>query len=115
MKKKLIGFVLINLAFSFVCFSQVDTTYIYSTNNPFRTLDVPIAKSATNYYYLHEGQTYTFRSTNTFFDMTALDSSPNKEGHLPEKTGTADNFIMKYRLLGPDRYNPTFEDGYPII
>lgn len=115
MKKKLIGFVLINLAFSFVCYSQVDTTYIYSTNNPFGTLDVRIAKSATNYYYLQEGQTFSFRGTNTFFDMTAWDSSPYREGHLREKTSTADNFIMNYRLLVPDGYNPTFEEGYPII
>lgn len=121
MKRKFAGFVLFYLALNIVGFSQVDTAYIYNTNTPFGALDIRIAKSATNYYYLNEGQTFSFREsapgvrTNTIMDMTSWDSGPYKEGHLREKTDAADNFVMNYRLLMPEGYNPSYADGYPII
>ena len=115
MNKKLTGVFFVNLAFTLACFAQVDTAYVYNPNTPYGALDIRIAKSATNYYYLQEEQTFSFRGTNTFFDMTTWDSSPYVEGHLREKTNTADYFIMNYRLLKPEGYNAGFADGYPII
>src|SRR5690606_29250026 len=53
--------------------------------------------------------------TNTFYDMTDWDSSPYTEGNLREKTAAGDNFIMNYRLLIPDGYDPSFAAGYPIV
>lgn len=101
-------------------FSQVDTSYIYKTGTPFGALDIRIAKSATNYYYLKDG-TFTFREsspgvrTNKFFDMTSWDSSPYQEGHMLEKTATADNFVMNFRLMVPKDYNAEFSPGYPMV
>ena len=115
MNKKLTGTLFFNLALTLVCFSQVDTTFIYNSNTPFGALDVRIAKSAANYYYLKEGETFSFRGTNKFLDMTAWDSNPYKEGQLREKTNTADNFVMNFRFLVPDGYNAGLADGYPII
>ncbi|MEX2232820.1 MAG: prolyl oligopeptidase family serine peptidase, partial [Cyclobacteriaceae bacterium] len=121
MEKKLTGFLFVYFALNLVCFSQVDTTFIYSTGTPFGALDIRIAKSATNYYYLQENRTFNFREsapgvkTNTYRDMTSWDSSPYKEGHLKEKTETEDNFVMNYRLKMPEGYNPAYTDGYPII
>ncbi len=108
------------LTFSVTGFSQVDTAYIYQTGMPYGALDIRIAKSATNYYYLQDG-TYSFREsspgvrTNAFFDMTSWDSSPYQEGHLREKTSTGDNFVMNYRLLPPVDYQADFPDGYPLV
>jgi predicted esterase len=104
-----------------VCFWQVGTAYIYNTKVKFGALDIRIAKSATDYYYLQENQTFSFREsapgvkTNTFLDMTDWDSSPYMEGNLREKTNTGDIFIMNYRLLIPDGYNPSFAEGYPLV
>jgi hypothetical protein len=121
MDRRFTGFFLLYFFINIVCYSQVDTTYLYNPNAPFGPLDIRIAKSPTNYYYLQEGQTFSFREsspgvkTNTFLDMTSYwDSSPFEQGHLREKNG-GDNFIMNYRLLKPVDYNPTFEPGYPII
>lgn len=102
------------------CFSQVDTTFIYRPGTPYGPLDLRIAKSPTNYYYLQDG-TFSFREsspgsrTNTYFDMTAWDSSPYREGQLREKTGSGDNFVMNYRLLIPEDYNAGYNSGYPIV
>lgn len=101
--------------------AQVDTTFIYNTTTPYGTLDIRIAKSSTRYYYLQENKTFSFREsspgvrTNTFRDMTSWDSSPYTQGNLREKNGTADNFIMNYRLLFPVNYNASYSEGYPMI
>jgi hypothetical protein len=109
------------LIFYHTAFSQVDTTFIYRTGMPYGTLDIRIAKSATRYYYLEEGKTFSFREsspgvkTNSYRDMTSWDSSPYTQGNLREKNGTANNFIMNYRLLLPVSYNASIDDGYPLI
>src|SRR5687768_11980133 len=106
MKKPLflLAFCLIFLAPSF---SQVDTSFIYRENMPYGTLDLRIAKTSNRYYYLQEDTTFSFREstpgvkTNTYLDMTSWDSSPYAEGNLRERVGSADNFVMNYRLLKP--------------
>lgn len=101
--------------------AQVDTTHIYNTSTPFGTLDIRLAKSSTRYYYLKENQTFGFREsapgikTNKYFDMTPWDSSPYTEGNLREKNGSADYFVLNYRLLFPANYNASYAAGYPII
>ena len=110
----------------FVCacfplFAQVDTTYIYNTDTPYGTLDIRIARSDTRYYYLQEDVTFSFREsapgvkTNTFKDMTTWNSAPYRQGNLREKNGAQDHFIMNYRFLVPNGYDPGYEPGYPII
>jgi hypothetical protein len=102
-------------------FSQVDTSYVYNPNAPYGSLDIRLAKSPTRYYYLQEDVTFSFREsapgvkTNTFFDMTSWNSSAYTQGNLREKNGSADNFVMNYRLLKPVGYNPSYEKGYPLI
>jgi hypothetical protein len=100
---------------------QVDSTFIYNNAMPYGTLDIRLAKSDTRYYYLKENQTFSFRETspgvrtNSFVDMTAWDSGPYTEGNLREKAGDQDLFIMNYRLMKPDSYNPSYAKGYPLI
>lgn len=102
-------------------FSQVDTSYIYNNSTPYGALDIRIAKSASSYYYLKEGQTFSFREsspgvrTNTFRDMTSWDSSPYEEGNLREVSSSGDNFVMNYRLLKPNGYDANYSKGYPLI
>jgi hypothetical protein len=121
MKKKIVGMWVLGLLLFQNAFSQVDTTFIYQTGTPFGTLDIRIAKSATRYYYLEDGKTFSFREsapgvkTNTFKDMTSWDSSPYSQGNLREHNGSSDAFIMNYRLLLPQNYNPSIADGYPLI
>lgn len=105
-----------------VCgFAQVDTSYVYNTSKPYGTLDIRIAKSSTRYYYLQENRTISFREsspgvkTNTYKDMTSWDSSPYTQGNMREKIGTSDVFIMNYRLLFPQGYQPNYAEGYPMI
>lgn len=100
--------------------SQVDTTFIYNNSTPYGSLDIRIAKSASNYYHLVEDKTFSFRqtagvNTDTYLDMTSWDSSPYSQGHLKEKTSTSDNFVLNYRLLKPENYNATYSPGYPLI
>ena len=101
--------------------AQVDTSYIYNTNAPYGTLDIRIAKSSSRYYYLQEDKTISFREsspgvkTNTFRDMTSWNSASYGQGNLREKSGTADYFIMNYRLLFPVGYQPNYSKGYPMI
>lgn len=121
MTRKSVGLWVLVLIIHHTSFSQVDTTYIYKTGTPYGTLDLRIAKSATRYYYLDEGKTFSFREsapgvkTNSFRDMTSWDSSPYTQGNLREKNGNADAFIMNYRLLFPVGYNANIPDGYPLI
>ena len=101
--------------------AQVDTSYVYNTSMPYGTLDIRIAKSSSRYYYLQEDNTISFREsspgvkTNTFRDMTSWNSAPYGQGNLREKSGTADYFIMNYRLLFPVGYQPNYSEGYPMI
>jgi pimeloyl-ACP methyl ester carboxylesterase len=121
MEKKLIGLLICFLTFNLAAFSQVDTSFVYNRNKPYGGLDIRIAKSPTNYYYLQEGQTFSFREsapgvrTNTYRDMTSWDSSPYQQGHLREKSETGDQFVMNYRLLMPEGYNAAYKPGYPIV
>ncbi len=101
--------------------AQVKPEYLYNTALPYGTLDIRTKISATHYYYLEENKTFSFREsapgvrTNTYADITSWDSSPYGEGHMRWKNGSADEFIMNYRLLKPLNYDPNFADGYPII
>jgi chitodextrinase/pimeloyl-ACP methyl ester carboxylesterase len=119
MEKRLTSLTVLCVFLHFTCLSQVDTTYIHKNGTPFGALDLRIAKSPTNYYYLAEG-TYAFREsspgvrTNTFYDMTSWDSGPYIEGHLMERTSTGDKFVMNYRLLIPQDYNASYAEGYPL-
>lgn len=119
--KSIVGTWLLCCALIHVGIAQVDTTYVFSTGMPYGTLDIRIAKSATRYYYLQEGKTFSFREsspgvkTDTYKDMTSWDSSPYTQGNLREKNGNSDAFIMNYRLLFPVNYNPNLADGYPLI
>jgi hypothetical protein len=109
------------LAFSYTGMCQVDTTFIYNSSTPYGLLDIRLRKSSTQYYYLQLGKTFSFREsspgvrTNKFKDMTSWDSSPYTEGNLREKTSTADNFVMNFRLLLPNNYNSSYSPGYPMI
>jgi hypothetical protein len=88
---------------------------------PYGTLDIRLAKSSTRYYYLKEGETFSFREsspgvkTNSFMDMTSWDSSPYTQGNLREKNGSYDYFVMNYRFLFPVNYNASYSEGYPLI
>lgn len=100
--------------------AQVDTTLIYNNSTPYGSLDIRIAKSATNYYHLVEDKTFSFRQngsnrTDTYLDMTSWDSSPYSQGHMKEKTSSGDLFVMNYRLLKPEGYNATYSPGYPLV
>jgi chitodextrinase len=63
-------------------------------------------------YRLHEGSTYSWRNTGTYFDRTTWDSSPFTEGHLRQHNGT---FRLNYRLLFPNNYDPNYSQGYPLM
>lgn len=119
--KKFFGCLTAYIMICHATFSQVDTSFIYRTNTPFGTLDLRLAKSSTRYYYLQENKTFSFREkspgvkSNTYRDMTSWDSSPYSQGNLRERNGSADYFVMNYRLLFPQNYNATYSAGYPLI
>lgn len=121
MKKIFNVLIVIFLLFQHLVFAQVDTAYIYNNSTSFGALDIRVAKSATDYYYLQEDQTFSFREsspgvrTNTYLDMTSWDSSPYQQGNLREKTDGGDNFVMNYRLLVPDGYSASLAGGYPLV
>lgn len=113
-----------SLVLSFAVFTtlaQVKSNYIYSTSMPYGVLDLRTKITSTHYYYLQENQTFSFREsspgvrTNSFMDMTSWDSSPYTQGNLRVKNGTADKFVMNYRLLKPTNYTSTYAEGYPLI
>lgn len=101
--------------------AQVKGNYQYNTAMPYGTLDIRTKISSSDYYYLQENVTYSFREsppgvkTKTYQDMTSWDSSPYKQGNLRRKTGTKDDFIMNYRMLLPQGYSSTYNPGYPMI
>ena len=104
-----------------ISFAQVKSSYQYSTTMPYGTLDIRTKISSTNYYYLQEDKTFSFREsapgvrTNANLDMTSYESSPYKQGNLRQKNGALDKFIMNYRMLMPNGYNPSYAEGYPLI
>lgn len=119
--KTMLGCLAIYLTVCHASYSQVDTTYIYNTSTPYGTLDIRLAKSSTRYYYLQEDKTFSFREsspgvrTHSFRDMTSWDSRPYTQGNLREKNGSADAFMMNYRLLFPASYEPSYTEGYPLV
>jgi len=119
--KKLVGFWVLLLSVCTSSIAQVDTSYVYNTTTPYGTLDIRLAKSATDYFYLQENVTFSFREsspgvkTNTYLDMTSYDTSPYSQGNLREKVKTKDNFIMNYRLLFPLSYSQSYSSGYPLL
>jgi predicted esterase len=107
---------------SFFCTqAQVKPEYLYNTGMPYGTLDIRTKISSVNYFYLKEGETFSYREaspgvkTNTYRDMTEWDSSPFDQGHLRHKSSGRDEFVMNYRVLKPLNYDPNFKDGYPLI
>ncbi len=119
--KRIVGLWVLYLGTGLCAFSQVDTSYIYNTNMPYGTLDLRLVKSPTRYYYLQEGTTFSYREsspgvkTNTYTSMTSWNTSAYAQGNLREVNGTADNFVMNFRLLKPQHYDPGYSPGYPII
>lgn len=116
------GLIVLCFLVSVICSrAQVDTTYIYNSSMPYGTLDIRLAKSDTRYYYLKEGETFSFREnapgvrTGTFTDMTSWDSSPFTEGNLREKAGDQDLFTLNYRLMKPVDYKADNSKGYPLV
>lgn len=101
--------------------AQVKSNYIYNTAMPYGTLDLRTKITSTHYYYLQENITFSFREsspgvrTKKFRDMTSWDSSPFTQGNLRMKKGTADKFVLNYRLLKPNNYKSTYPEGYPLI
>lgn len=112
---------LLVLFFSITGLAQVKQEYLYNTSMPYGVLDIRTQISSSNYYYLQEGITFSFREsspgvkTNTYLDMTPWDSSPYGEGNLRKKDGSKDEFIMNYRILQPLNYSSNYTQGYPMI
>lgn len=119
--KRMFTFAVCCLLAACYTFAQVKSNYLYSTSMPYGTLDIRTRISSSDYYYLQENKTFSFREsspgvrTNKYLDMTSWDSSPYKEGNLRRKTGTIDKFIMNYRLLFPAGYSSTYAQGFPMM
>lgn len=102
-------------------YGQVNSNYEYSTSMPYGTLDIRTRISSSDFYYLQENTTFSFREsspgvrTNKYHDMTSWDSSPYTEGNLRRRMGTLDKFVMNYRLLFPSGYSSTYSPGYPMV
>ncbi|HEY0654259.1 MAG TPA: fibronectin type III domain-containing protein [Chryseosolibacter sp.] len=100
--------------------SQIDTTLIYNPAARFGPLDIRIAKSPTDYYFLETDKTFSYREvngqkTNSYLDMTAWDSSPYKQGMMLETINGSVQFVMNYRLLEPSNYDKNYNEGYPLV
>lgn len=100
--------------------AQVDTTLLYNSNTAYGLLDVRLSRGPGHSYYLEENKTFSFRSNNgtptgTYLNMTAWDSSPYSEGHMRERDGNEDLFVMNYRMLSPQSYSDALPGGYPLI
>lgn len=100
--------------------SQIDTTLIYNSAARFGPLDIRIAKSPSDYYFLEPDKTFSYREvngqkTNSYLDMTAWDSSPYKQGMLMETVNGSVQFVMNYRLLEPSNYDNNYQEGYPLV
>lgn len=101
--------------------AQVRPEYLYNTTLPYGTLDIRTRISASDYYYLVEGKTFSFREsapgvrTDTYHKMTNYDTSPFQEGHMRHAKGGDDTFEMNYRFLLPRGHQPEYQPGYPMI
>src|SRR5690606_25660199 len=99
--------------------AQVRPEYLYNTTLPYGTLDIRTRISASDYYYLVEGKTFSFREsapgvrTDTYHKMTNYDTSPFQEGHMRHAKGGDDTFEMNYRFLLPRGHQPEYQPGYP--
>lgn len=105
---------------SVLSIAQVDTSYIFNPAAAYGPLDIRIARSSSDYYYLQEGQTFSFRQTDgtptdSYLDMTAWDSEPYQQGNLRRRVNEDDNFVMNYRLLFPHDYDASSPEGYPLV
>ena len=113
--------ILISTAVCCAAVAQVKSSYLYNTNMPYGVLDIRTSISSSQYYYLQENVTFSFREsspgvrTNTFLDMTSFDSNPYKQGNLRFRNGTNDSFVMNYRVMFPNNYNASYAEGYPMI
>lgn len=109
------------LVAAYYSYGQITSSYEYNTAMPYGTLDIRTRISSSDYYYLQEDKTFSFREsspgvrTGTYLDMTGWDSSPYEEGNLRRKKGTVDQFIMNYRILFPGGYSETYPEGYPLM
>jgi hypothetical protein len=111
-------FLLILVSLSFAATGQVDTAFIYNESTPYGVLDLRLKKSESDYYYVDEGKTFSFRTengqrTNTFLSLNAWDTDPYQQGELREKLPSTDRFIMNYRLLLPANFQK--DKKYPIV
>ncbi len=118
MKKRLFFSLLLCCLIFRSAIGQVDTSFIYNQSMPYGTLDLRLRKSATNFYYLEQNKTFSYRTvngerTNTYLHMTAWDSQPYLEGQLREQFPSTNRFVMNYRLLLPEGYRPDIK--YPIV
>ena len=119
--KKFYLLLLAFVAMNVYCYAQVKASYLYSTSMPYGTLDIRTKISSSNYFYLQDGKTFSYRETspgvrtNKFLDMTSFDSNPYGQGNLRRKNGTKDLFVMNYRLLQPLKYSSTYSEGYPLL
>lgn len=119
---KLYFFSVLSLTLNMSGLAQVKSNYLYSTTMPYGTLDIRTTISSTNYFYLQEGKTFSYREispgvrTNTYLDMTSTwDSKPYTQGNMRRKISSVDKFVMNYRLLFPLNYKSTYTEGYPLI
>lgn len=113
-------FLFIHLMVLSECFGQIDSVFLYNESAPYGPLDITIWRSENDYYFLEDGKTFSFRErdgvrTNNYFDMTAWDSSPYKQGTVKRKTDQGDLFIMNYRYLVPPNYSSSHQGGYPLV
>lgn len=101
--------------------SQPDTTYIFNRSGAFGPLDIRIAKSSNEHYYLEEGATFSFREhngikTNAYLDMTAWDSEAYLQGNMRlTNPGGSNKFVMNFRYLMPPDYDEDYQPGYPLV
>jgi predicted esterase len=118
--KKIIGALILYLVYTST-FAQIDTTFLYKTSTPYGTLDIRLAKSSTQYYYLQEGKTISYREsspgirTDSYLSLLSWNASEYVQGNMRERNGSNDYFIMNYRLLFPKNYDQIYSPGYPII
>ncbi len=114
-------FLLVSFFLTATTYAQVKNSYLYNTSMPYGTLDLRTEITASNYYYLVHGKTFSFREsspgikTDSWLDMTNWDSSPYDQGHIRLRDGSNDEFVMNYRLLFPSNYQATYQRGYPLI
>lgn len=108
------------MCMSFNSYAQVDTSYLYDPASKLGPLDIRIARSREEFYYLDDGRTFSFREvngirTNTYLDMTAWNSAPYRQGNLRLSVNNSHGFVMNYRFLKPAGYDKNYGPGYPLV